>query len=190
VRLRAWLPLRGAHHTANAALAMAAVQAVLPGRRLPPARLMAGLAAVRSPGRGEMLAVGGARVVLDGAHDADAATASAATVAEIAPGRRAVVVLGLTGGRDPARVVGPLRGLASEVIVTAADVPGALPVMAVASRVCAEGLPTAVEPDPRVALARALVAAGDGPVLVTGSLALVGVARAHLAAIGGVPERR
>jgi folylpolyglutamate synthase/dihydropteroate synthase len=73
-----------------------------------------------------------------------------------------------------------LRG--ARVIATQLDVPRALPAQELAarwSRVTEPGWQVKAEPDPAAALDRA-IAAADGPVVVAGSLYLVGFARGRL----------
>jgi dihydrofolate synthase / folylpolyglutamate synthase len=186
LRVRTRLPLRGAHQADNAALALAAVQAALPGRRLDRAALVAGFAGVRIPGRVEVLHLGGTTIVLDGAHDAEATGALAAAVEELAPGSRAVAVVGVTGGRDPVALLAPLRARIAGVVATSTGQPGAVPAADVAARLQAAFVSrVTVSPSPAAATDRALGLAGpEGLLLVTGSLPLVGEIRRHL---GGLP---
>src|SRR6185503_18835461 len=112
------------------------------------------------PGRLELIRAAGRDVLLDGAHNPAGATALATALDDLRP------------FLDP----GPVT------LVTATTLPGsrAMPAEALAERWRRLG-PTAgvrAEGDPETALTRALDA--DGPVVVAGSLYLVGVARARL----------
>jgi dihydrofolate synthase / folylpolyglutamate synthase len=181
--VRARLPLAGAHQADNAALALATVQSLLGTRDLDPERLRAGFAVAHVPGRLEIVARpdGSPQVVLDGAHDPEATTALATTLAHRMPGPRTIVVLGVSGGRDPARVLAPLAGMAAGVVVTAAETPGARRPDEVAATLRAAGHRVELAPGVEAALAMATRRAGpEGVVIVTGSLHLVARARGLL----------
>jgi len=197
--------LLGRHQAANVAVADAVLDAIGEAgiARVPPAARRAGYGAARWPGRLELLAVPGAgpagadaEVLLDGAHNPAGAAALAAALDELRPllrngeGRRPAaptLVLAMMGDKDVEGVLGALaaaRSLAgARVVATAVEGPRAVPAAALAARWAAvaggrSGPVTAVD-DPRVAVAAA-VAAADGPVVVAGSLYLVGAARALL----------
>ena len=82
------LPLLGRHQALNAAVALGIVAALGEAgvADVPDAAIVAGLAAVRWPGRLEVLHHGDQAVLLDGAHNPDGAAALAAAVDELAPG--------------------------------------------------------------------------------------------------------
>lgn len=177
LRVHAWLPVHGAHQAANAAVALATVQAHLGVDDLDHEPIRAGLRAVRIPGRAEVVHVDGVPVIIDGAHDPTAAGALAAVVGEIAGGRPVTAVVGSSGDRDPASVVGRLPGCA-HIIATGATTPGAQPATDVAERCRALAPCVATVDDVALALERALrCARPSGVVVVTGSLYLAGVAR-------------
>lgn len=165
------LPLRGAHQRRNAALALAGAAALADCGVVPPLSpriVKAGLARVSWPGRWHWVATPTHRLLLDGAHNREAMVAlTSALDAE-----------GLSGGvnlifsclddkplDDMARLLNPR---ARRVIVSSLASPRAmpLPTLAAAFPGCA-----AVD-SPAHALA--LLAADSTPVLVTGSLRLVG----------------
>ena len=147
-----------------------------------------GYAAVHWPGRLELLAVDGRDVLLDGAHN----PAGAATLAialddlrqHLASGRLTLVTASMAD-KDVDGIVAALGAAAAirgaSVIATQLDLPRALPAAELAARWEAAGLAGTVvtEPNPERALDRAL-AAGDGPIVVAGSLYLVGAVRARL----------
>ncbi len=148
------------------------------------------------------------RVLLDGAHNPAGARALAAAVEEIRPllpgagdpapaadrrsaGHRAhpspvSLVVGAMADKDVDGVIGALLAVpafrGARVYATAVDTPRALPALDLASRWAAADATAAVTAvvDPREAL-EAAIAAADGPVVVAGSLYLVGAARALLA---------
>lgn len=183
-RVRGWLGLHGAHQAANAAVALAAVQAHLGTTDLDPARLRAGLAAVRSPGRVEIVRrIGKPMLLLDGAHDGMAARTLAGCVSELAGNRPVMVIIGVGGGRDATEIAAPLRDVAHRFVATEASSPGASPATAVGASLTGAGLAVHVVPHPAMALADVDdQLGGDGCVVVTGSLHLVGEVRAHIAA--------
>jgi dihydrofolate synthase/folylpolyglutamate synthase len=173
------IPLHGAHQGANAAVAVAAAEAFF-GDALAPDVVQEGLAAVRVPGRLEVL---GRRPLLlvDGAHNAAGMAAlGAALDEEFAVDGTAVVVVGMLTGRDPSAMLEPLAAAGVRHIVACEpDSPRAMPAAAVAEAGRALGLAVYEETDVRDALrvARGMVDA-DGLVVVAGSLYVVGTARA------------
>jgi dihydrofolate synthase/folylpolyglutamate synthase len=173
------VPLHGAHQGANAAVALAAAEAFF-GDALAPDVVEEGFAAVRVPGRLEVL---GRRPLLlvDGAHNAAGMTAlGAALTEEFAVDGTAVAVVGMLTGRDPSAMLEPLAAAGVRAIVACEpDSPRAMPVAAVAEAGRALGLAVYEEPQVRDAMrvARGMVDA-DGLVVVAGSLYVVGTARA------------
>jgi dihydrofolate synthase/folylpolyglutamate synthase len=173
------VPLHGAHQGVNAAVALAAVEAFF-GDPLAPDVVEEGLAAVRVPGRLEVL---GRRplLVVDGAHNAAGMAALGdALTEEFAVDGVSVAVVGMLSGRDPSAMLAPLVSAGiTAIIACEPESPRAMPVAAVAEAGRALGLAVYEEPDARAALrvARGMVGA-DGLVVVAGSLYVVGTARA------------
>ena len=96
-----FVPLHGEHQADNAAIALAAVEAFF-GRRLEDDLVREGFAAVRVPGRFEVVHRE-PTIVLDAAHNVDGAAACARTLAEeFTLGGSLIVVVGMLSGRDPA----------------------------------------------------------------------------------------
>ncbi|MBX3192320.1 MAG: UDP-N-acetylmuramoyl-tripeptide--D-alanyl-D-alanine ligase [Labilithrix sp.] len=93
--LEVTLPLPGEAAAIDLVAALAAQEAAT-GVSLSPDRIEAALAAVRLPGRATVSRLGGDVVILDDTYNANPASmrAALATLAEIAGGRRRVVVLG------------------------------------------------------------------------------------------------
>jgi len=147
-----------------------------------------GLAETRMPGRLEWIA-GDPPALLDGAHTPDAARALAAALREIlpqAPEARPVLLLGILGDKDIPAMVGALAPLAGAVVVT--EPPwerraGAAAIVAAEVRRYLPAPAVTLVPDPAMALAQAREAARSrgAPLVVTGSLILVGAARSLLA---------
>jgi dihydrofolate synthase/folylpolyglutamate synthase len=173
------VPLHGAHQGVNASVALAAVEAFF-GNPLADDVVEEGLAAVRVPGRLEVL---GRRPLLlvDGAHNAAGMAALAdALVEEFAVDGDTVAVVGMLSGRDPSAMLAPMAAVGvSAVIACEPDSPRAMPAVAVSEAGRALGLTVYEEPNVTDALhqARGMVDA-DGLVVVAGSLYVVGTARA------------
>ena len=174
------VPLHGAHQGVNASVALAAVEAFF-GDPLAPDVVEEGLAAVRVPGRLEVL---GRRPLLlvDGAHNAAGMAALADALAEeFAVDGASVAVVGMLSGRDPSAMLAPLAAVGiSAIVACEPDSPRAMPVAAVSEAGRALGFSVYEEPDVINALrvARGMVDA-DGLVVVAGSLYVVGSARAE-----------
>lgn len=169
--------LPGAHQRANAALAVALARAVAEqaGRPLEQATIDRALASVAWPGRLEQAA---ADLWLDCAHNAEGAAALARAISTIAAGRPVTVVLSISRDKDLDGMLAALASAAQRLIATGNDSPRALPAASLAQRATGRfGEVTAVD-DPWEALTRAR--AGGGPVLVCGSIFLVGPLRARL----------
>jgi dihydrofolate synthase/folylpolyglutamate synthase len=195
--------LLGRHQAANVAVADAVLDALgFAGIAVvPPAARREGYAAARWPGRLELVTLPGAgpggtdvELLLDGAHNPAGAAALAAAFDELRPllrgggGARpapATLVLAIMGDKDVAGVLGALAAAPSlagaRVVATQVAGPRALPAAALAARWAAvagaRSGPIGVIPEAAAAIADA-VAGAEGPVVVAGSLYLVGAARA------------
>ena len=173
------IPMHGAHQGRNAAVALAAVEAFF-GDALDPDVVEEGFAAVRVPGRLEVL---GRRPLLlvDGAHNAAGMAAlGEALTEEFAVEGSTVAVVGMLAGRDPSAMLAPLAAAGVAAIVACEpSSPRAMPMTAVAEAARALRLAAYEERNVRDALrvARGMVDV-DGLVVVAGSLYVVGSARA------------
>ena len=179
------VPLHGAHQGDNAAVALAAVEAFF-GEPLAPEVVEEGLAAVRVPGRLEVL---GRRPLLlvDGAHNAAGMAALGdALTEEFAVDGVSVAVVGMLSGRDPSAMLAPLAS-AGVTAVVACEPDRRAPCRSPRwpRRGAPLGLAVYEEPDVRdaVRVARGMVDA-DGLVVVAGSLYVVGAARGRRARLG------
>ncbi|WP_217915563.1 bifunctional folylpolyglutamate synthase/dihydrofolate synthase [Miltoncostaea marina] len=111
------LALRGGFQRENLAVAMAGARLVL-GRPIDAGPLRPALAAVRMPGRLEVLP-GAPPVLLDGAHNPAGMAALAGELPALLEGRRPVVaVTSVLADKDAAAMMGALAGVADEVIAT------------------------------------------------------------------------
>jgi dihydrofolate synthase/folylpolyglutamate synthase len=184
--------LRGRHQAANAAIADATLDALEAAgiATVPDEARRRGYAAAVWPGRLELITAGGREVLLDGAHNPAGAAALAVSLDDLrpylAPGPMTLVTASMAD-KDVAGVVAALaasRALAaSTVICTSLPLARALPAADLAELWLATGVPRTVlvEDDPiEAAAAAALVVETSGPILIAGSLYLVGAARSHL----------
>ena len=172
------LALDGRHQIGNARIALVAFELVAErlGIEPAPARVREGLAHVRWPGRlawrdpGD----GGARFLLDGAHNPAGMRALAAHL-DRAGLPKPVLLFGATAGRPVDELLEPLAGRIEHAVLTRAPVERALDPAAFAELARAtHGSIETVEDTP-AAIARARARAGTArPVLVAGSLYLVG----------------
>jgi dihydrofolate synthase/folylpolyglutamate synthase len=185
--------LRGRHQAANVAVANALLDALETAgiARAPASARRAGYAAAVWPGRLELLVVEGRDVLLDGAHNPAGAAALAMALDDLRPhlaNGPITLVTASMADKDVAGVVDALAAARSlggaTVICTSLDVPRALPSNDLAAlwRAGLPGATVVVEPDPEAALDRAMASQPDaaGPVVVAGSLYLVGAARGRL----------
>lgn len=176
-------PLPGAHQAANAALAVRAAEllsAELPALDRP--SIGRGVAATRWPGRLESFSVRGTVVVLDGCHNPQGAEALAGFLADAGLTGRARLVFGAMADKDVERMAAILFPAVSSVRLVAAPSPRAATAEELVSRT-ASVRPGAV---PAAGLEEALSellrapAAERAPIIVAGSLYLVGEARERL----------
>jgi len=183
--------LRGRHQAANAAIAEATLDALEEAgiATVPDAARRAGYATTVWPGRLELLRVAGRDVLLDGAHNPAGAAALATALGDLHPFLEPGPVTLVTASMADKDVDGVIEALVvvgaladATVVCTSVDVPRAMPAADLAARWHAGRAgwagATIVEPDPVAAVELAL--RGSGPVVVAGSLYLVGAARGHL----------
>jgi dihydrofolate synthase / folylpolyglutamate synthase len=167
------MALAGDHQKWNAALAVAALHRA--GLPLSSDSVGYGLGHVVWPGRFEKITPG---VILDGAHNPQSAEVLAATWHQSFPGKKAALVFSAVAGKDIGKILEQLAPLASRIFLCPVDTPRALPAAELAAF-----LPTDAPPheffDTFEKAFTAASAQGD-PILVAGSLFLVGEARAFL----------
>jgi dihydrofolate synthase/folylpolyglutamate synthase len=196
-----FLPLHGAHQAANAASALAAVEAFLgggvvldgdrPGGSDQPLDLEAvreGFASADSPGRLEVVRRS-PTLLLDGAHNPAGAEALAAALHEAFDFRHLVGVVAVLGDKDVTGMLEALEPVLDAVVVTQSSSARALPaddLAALAVEVFGEDrvevaprLDDALDAGIRLAEEDAEELSGVG-VLVTGSIVTVGEARTLL----------
>jgi dihydrofolate synthase/folylpolyglutamate synthase len=183
----------GGHQAQNAAVALAVLDALrddaqrrgTPLAGLDESAIRRGFADARWPGRMELLtATSHGRVLLDGAHNPAGARALAAALAELGV-RRFPLVFGAMRGKRVSALLRALAPLQPEPIFTrVADAGARSPESLLADwrRVAPHGAAGATAPAPEQALQQAAAVRRDPeqPIVVAGSLYLVGAARARL----------
>jgi dihydrofolate synthase / folylpolyglutamate synthase len=181
-----FLPLHGPHQAANAAAALAAVEAFLGGGQGPldPELVREGFARVESPGRLEVARTS-PTVLLDAAHNPAGMAATIAGVAESFAFTSLVAVVACLVDKDVEGMLAALEPAVTAVVVTQNSSPRRMPVddmHALATEVFGEdrvfvedALDDAL--DTAIARAEGEAAHGGAGVLVTGSVVTVGEAR-------------
>lgn len=167
------MALPGRHQQWNAALAMEALHRA--GLPLTSDIVSHGLRSVIWPGRFETILPG---VILDGAHNPHAASVLAATWQERFPGKKAALVFSAVAGKNIREILEILAPLAERIFLCPVDTPRALSAEEIADQLPTEAPPHELFPSFEQAYAAAR--SSGHPVLVAGSLFLVGEARALL----------
>ncbi len=185
------LSLRGPHQRQNASVALAALEQLdARGLTVPAAASKAGLATARWPGRLEE--VGRQPIVLlDGAHNPGGVAVLLASLNALYPGRRIHAVFGVVADKDRAPMMRALFPRCASVHLTPLDTPRSLAperYREEARALCAD-VRAHANLDDALAGATALAMEGD-VVLCTGSLFLVGAARARLSRKLGAMQQR
>ena len=165
--------LAGEHQKWNAALAVAALHRA--GLPLNYDIVRHGLANVSWPGRFEEILPG---IVLDGAHNPHSARVLAETWNARFPGKKAALVFSAVAAKDISGILEVLSPLACRIFLCPVDTPRAVP-----AGELAQSLPAGAPPHECFgSFLEAFTAAKSHgtPVLVAGSLFLVGEARAFL----------
>jgi dihydrofolate synthase/folylpolyglutamate synthase len=188
-----FLPLYGEHQASNAACALAAVEAFVGATDRGPLdaeAVQAAFAAVRSPGRMEIVRRS-PTVLIDGAHNPAGAAALAAALEDAFNFDQLVAVIAVLDDKDAAGLLEELEPVVNSVVVTTNSSPRAMPAPVLAetarevfgdTRVeVAERLDDAI--DLAVATAESNAAMGGAGVIITGSIVTVGEAR-HLLSPG------
>jgi len=181
--------LLGGHQAANTAVALALLDALAEDAErngirlaLDDAAIRRGFAAARWPGRLELLRpTPMGPVLLDGAHNPAGARALARALGELGM-RRFPLVFGAMRGKRVAAVLRALSPLEPQPIFTRVEDPGAMAPEALLARWrrIGSGGRASPTPDAALRLAADLRTAPDQPVVVAGSLYLVGAVRGML----------
>ncbi len=176
------VPLHGHHQATNAAVALTTVETFF-ARPLEELVVVEGFAGVEMPGRFEILDHQ-PLVIVDGAHNpAGADVCASVFFQDFDPAGRRVLVVGCLRGRDPGEMLAALRADDfDQVVCCTAPSPRGLPASEVARAARELGCDEVREiGDIEGALDHVLAhVSADDAVLVTGSLYVVGAARALL----------
>lgn len=165
------LVMAGEHQAWNAALALECLHVL--GTPLSFESVHHGLSSVKWPGRFEQVEVDGKRVVLDGAHNPQATKVLAATWRERFHDQKAALVFSAVAKKDLAGLVADLEPLAASIHTCAVDSERAVPADEIACSFSGGAVAHGSVADAfRAALAE------DEPVLVAGSLFLIGAVKA------------
>ncbi|GAB4438120.1 MAG: folylpolyglutamate synthase/dihydrofolate synthase family protein [Anaerolineae bacterium] len=177
------LGMPGNFQAANAACAVAAVQALPADFSVPEQAVRHGLLNARIPGRVELVQRD-PLVILDGAHNPEKMRASREAINQHFPNRRRVTVLALKSDKASADVLAHVLPDTDVLLVTQFRVPGSLwspqdaTELAQQAAELAPGLRIGIIPDPILAFNEALAQANpDDLIWVTGSFYLVGNVR-------------
>lgn len=166
------IALAGEHQAWNAALAVHTLHTA--GLPLNPEIVREGLAKVDWPGRFERIG----HAILDGAHNPHAAQVLADTWRERFPGQAAALVFSAASGKDVTGILAHLAPLAGRIFLCPLDTPRAMPTEEIAHHLPESSPPHECHPCFQEAYESAL--ASGLPILIAGSLFLVGEARARL----------
>jgi len=172
------VPVFGERMATDALLGLAAVSAFTGDRDMDEDVLRAGMANVRSPGRVEVLRRR-PLLIVDGAHNPDAARALRAAVEESFTWNTLVLVLGMLGDKDVAGVVKTLAPMADTVIATRPPSPRAASTEQLAKEVAVFDPDVQTVATVEGAVGRAMELAGESDsIVVAGSFYTVAAARA------------
>src|SRR5262249_19112607 len=172
-------PLPGAHQARNAALAVRAAELLAEdGPRIGAEAIRDGVARVRWPGRLERFQVGESTVLLDGCHNAEGAAALARVLADspLRPG----LICGVMADKQGDEIGRLLLPHVARVFFTAPANERACPPEELRRRLDGIAPESTTAPSVEAALAAALEEAPGEPIIVAGSLYLVGEARSLL----------
>lgn len=182
-----FLPLHGKHQAANAATALAAVEAFFGGQELDPESVQAGFAAVTSPGRCETV-FHDPTVILDAAHNPHGAKALAETLETEFTFDEIVGVFAAFADKDVEGILKELEPVLNSLVVTASESSRAMPareVEKIANQIfgperviVVENLEEAIKR--AISDARRPLTDDSVGVVITGSVVTVGQSRAIL----------
>jgi dihydrofolate synthase / folylpolyglutamate synthase len=182
-----FLPLYGAHQGQNAAVALAAVEALTGGDALDAEVVNEAFGQATAPGRLEVIRRS-PTIVLDAAHNPHGAEASAAALEDSFDFNPLVGVVGVMADKDVEGLLAAYEHVFAEIVCTQNSTPRALPAEELAETArgifgqdrvhVAARLPDAI--DKAATLAETGGVYGSGGVVVTGSVITAGEARAML----------
>jgi dihydrofolate synthase/folylpolyglutamate synthase len=177
--------LPGTHQRWNAALALECLHAA--GIKLSYESVFHGLSHVKWAGRFERIEHAGRTLILDGAHNPHGATVLAETWREQFGARKATLVFSAVAAKDVTGILALVAPLAESIHLCPVDTPRALAVEDLAAAL-PPGSPPPVLHATFDAAFDAALSDGTGPVLIAGSLFLVGEAKGRLSATPFMPS--
>lgn len=172
------IALAGGHQRWNAALALAALERA--GVPLSSDVVRDGLARVSWPGRFEEVR---AHVILDGAHNPHSARVLAETWRTVMGNVKPVLLFSAVSSKDIGGILEHLAPLAERVLICPVDTPRATAPEEIATALPEGAPPFSLYADFAAAFAAAPEPCAERPLLIAGSLFLVGEARAYF--LGG-----
>jgi dihydrofolate synthase/folylpolyglutamate synthase len=172
-----FLPILGEHQIVNAATAIAALEVLAEkGFDIPAEKVAEGFSKIEWPGRFQVLRRN-PPVVVDGAHNIDAARSLKKTLKEYFDFEKAILVMGASDDKNIKGVIAELAPLFDRVIVTRSRHPRAMAPAPLAAEFARHGLKAHIAEDVPSALSQALALAGEKDlVCLAGSLFIVGEA--------------
>jgi dihydrofolate synthase/folylpolyglutamate synthase len=177
------LALAGSHQRWNAALAFAAL--IEAGLRPEPRVIREAFEKVEWPARFQCA---DDRIVIDGAHNPHAAGQLAAIWSEEFGDEKATLILGILADKDAPGVIAALLPIAARIICAPVRSPRALPPAELATLIRAQSPSVAVSAADSLANALAEARAGEGRILIAGSLFLAGESLVRLGLADGEHE--
>lgn len=177
---RMYTKLLGRHQVENAAVAIAAIEALrLQKIFIPPPAVLEGISAARWAGRLELMPETNPYVLIDGAHNKAGAETLRDALLELFPGKKIVLLFGILADKQVDKVVGTLFPLAQGAVLLRPDNPRALDPRELLTKVCPFVPEAVVAENIEEGLRRAKELAGpNGVVCACGSLYLIGHIRA------------
>lgn len=173
--------LLGDHQRVNSACAIATLQILrAQGWRIPDEAIVSGMAQVQWPGRLQKAQWQGHELLIDGAHNADAARSLRAYIDRTFPNQSITWLMGMLATKDHADIFAAL--LRAGDLLHLVPVPGHLsaepPDLAVIARQTCPELQTTIHFNLKAGLTAAVQA---GPIVLCGSLYLIGYFYEHFA---------
>jgi dihydrofolate synthase/folylpolyglutamate synthase len=174
------LPLIGSHQVANAAVAVAVIQALKErGAMVNDQAVRDGLSSVRWPGRMEVVSET-PLVIIDGAQNRDSVRHFRETLAEYFSRDRAFLIVGASGDKDIAAIAEELAPIAAGVYAARADHPRAMDPARISEAFRALGVSVEVKESVGKAIDSAMEGSeAAGVICVLGSLFVAAEAREH-----------
>ena len=179
------IPLAGTYQARNATLAVTALELLRDkGYKISDDDIISGIAAVRWPGRFEVLGRGPV-FILDGAHNPEGMEVTAESLRSHFGDRKIVFVIGVMADKDVDSMISHIAPLAKSFHAVRPDYPRAMDVETLALMLSRHGAPVMAHDDLANGVAAAIEEAGsDGVVCAIGSLYFSGDIRAAYQGLG------